>query len=148
MTDTPSPPPRRTPLTSVHEQLGASLTDFAGWLMPLRYGSETAEHIAVRTAAGIFDLSHMGELVVSGPDAGAALDFALKLKSRQPFGQRRVHGNTKVSPEGVLLPADYPALVHAFMRVAPTGERSLVSWVLVMEGLYAMLAIVVVLVHF
>ncbi len=78
----------------------------------------------------------------------AALDFALKLKSRQPFGQRRVHGNTKVSPDGVLLPADYPALVHAFMRVAPTGERTLVSWVLVMEGLYAILAVAVVLVHF
>jgi aminomethyltransferase len=69
--------PRRTPLTSVHEQLGASLTDFAGWLMPLRYGSETAEHKAVRTAAGLFDLSHMGEFAVTGPDAAAALDYAL-----------------------------------------------------------------------
>jgi len=69
--------PRRTPLTSVHEALGATLTDFAGWLMPLRYGSEIAEHRAVRTAAGLFDLSHMGELMVSGPQAGAALDYAL-----------------------------------------------------------------------
>ncbi|HTZ93144.1 MAG TPA: glycine cleavage system aminomethyltransferase GcvT [Streptosporangiaceae bacterium] len=69
--------PRRTPLTAIHEQLGASLTDFAGWLMPLRYGSETAEHKAVRTAAGLFDLSHMGEFSVSGSDAAAALDFAL-----------------------------------------------------------------------
>ena len=69
--------PRRTPLAAVHEQLGASLTDFAGWLMPLRYGSETAEHKAVRTAAGLFDLSHMGEFSVSGPDAAATLDFAL-----------------------------------------------------------------------
>ena len=68
---------RRTPLTHVHEQLGAALTDFAGWLMPLRYGSETAEHNAVRTAAGIFDLSHMGELSVTGPDADRALDYAL-----------------------------------------------------------------------
>jgi len=74
---TSAPAPRRTPLTSVHERLGASLTDFAGWLMPLRYGSETAEHTAVRTAAGIFDLSHMGELAVSGPDSAAALDYAL-----------------------------------------------------------------------
>jgi aminomethyltransferase len=74
MTD---PQLRRTPLTAVHERLGASLTGFAGWLMPLRYGSETAEHNAVRTAAGLFDLSHMGELVVTGPDAGAALDYAL-----------------------------------------------------------------------
>ncbi len=69
--------PRRTPLTSVHERLGASLTDFAGWLMPLRYGSETAEHKAVRTAAGLFDLSHMGEFAVTGEGAAAALDYAL-----------------------------------------------------------------------
>ena len=69
--------PRRTPLTAVHEQLGASLTDFAGWLMPLRYGSETAEHNAVRTAAGLFDLSHMGEFAVTGSGAAAALDYAL-----------------------------------------------------------------------
>jgi aminomethyltransferase len=68
---------RRTPLTSVHEQLGASLTDFAGWLMPLRYRSETAEHNAVRTAAGLFDLSHMGEFAITGSGAAAALDFAL-----------------------------------------------------------------------
>jgi aminomethyltransferase len=68
---------RRTPLTHVHERLGATLTDFAGWLMPLRYGSETAEHNAVRTAAGLFDLSHMGELLVTGPGAAEALDYAL-----------------------------------------------------------------------
>jgi aminomethyltransferase len=69
--------PRRTPLTHVHERLGATLTSFAGWLMPLRYGSETAEHNAVRTAAGLFDLSHMGELMVTGPGAADALDYAL-----------------------------------------------------------------------
>ncbi|HEY2687072.1 MAG TPA: glycine cleavage system aminomethyltransferase GcvT [Streptosporangiaceae bacterium] len=74
MTD---PQLRRTPLTGVHESLGATLTGFAGWLMPLRYGSETAEHTAVRTAAGLFDLSHMGEIMVTGPDAAAALDYAL-----------------------------------------------------------------------
>jgi aminomethyltransferase len=61
----------------VHERLGAMMTGFAGWLMPLRYGSETAEHHAVRRAAGLFDLSHMGEITVSGPGAGAALDYAL-----------------------------------------------------------------------
>ncbi len=68
---------RRTPLTAVHEELGATLTDFAGWLMPLRYGSEIAEHTAVRGAAGLFDLSHMGEITVSGPGAADALDYAL-----------------------------------------------------------------------
>ncbi len=68
---------RRTPLTDVHTGLGATLTEFAGWLMPLRYGSETAEHQAVRAAAGLFDLSHMGELAVTGPDAADTLDYAL-----------------------------------------------------------------------
>jgi aminomethyltransferase len=53
------------------------MTSFAGWQMPLRYGSETAEHQAVRHAAGLFDLSHMGEILVRGPGAGAALDYAL-----------------------------------------------------------------------
>jgi aminomethyltransferase len=53
------------------------MTSFAGWQMPLRYASETAEHQAVRHAAGIFDLSHMGEILVTGPGAGAALDYAL-----------------------------------------------------------------------
>ena len=77
MPDQQSPAPRRTPLSGVHEVLGASMTDFAGWLMPLRYRSETAEHRAVRTAAGLFDLSHMGELMVTGDGAGAALDYAL-----------------------------------------------------------------------
>jgi aminomethyltransferase len=61
----------------VHERLGAVMTSFAGWQMPLRYTSETAEHQAVRQAAGLFDLSHMGEILVHGPGAGAALDYAL-----------------------------------------------------------------------
>jgi aminomethyltransferase len=69
--------PRSTPLRAVHESLGATMTEFAGWLMPLRYRSETAEHQAVRSAAGLFDLSHMGEIAVTGPDTGAALDYAL-----------------------------------------------------------------------
>jgi aminomethyltransferase len=66
-----------TPLRAVHERLGATMTEFAGWLMPLRYRSETAEHTAVRTDAALFDLSHMGEIAVTGPDAGAALDYAV-----------------------------------------------------------------------
>src|SRR5579863_4391026 len=69
--------PRQTPLHAVHERLGAVMTSFAGWQMPLRYASETAEHQAVRHAAGLFDLSHMGEIRVTGPEAGAALDYAL-----------------------------------------------------------------------
>jgi aminomethyltransferase len=64
-------------LFAEHVRLGAVMTSFAGWQMPLRYGSETAEHQAVRHAAGLFDLSHMGEIAVRGAGAGAALDYAL-----------------------------------------------------------------------
>jgi glycine cleavage system T protein (aminomethyltransferase) len=74
---TPQQQPKKTPLHDVHRELGANIVDFAGFLMPLRYGSETAEHLAVRTSAGLFDLSHMGEILVSGPQAAAALDYAL-----------------------------------------------------------------------
>jgi aminomethyltransferase len=68
---------RYSPLHQKHIDAGASFTDFAGWQMPVRYSSDLAEHHAVRTAAGLFDLSHMGEIVVLGPDAAAALDYAL-----------------------------------------------------------------------
>jgi aminomethyltransferase len=68
---------RRSPLDAVHRAAGASFTDFAGWQMPVRYSSDLAEHHAVRTTAGIFDLSHMGEIVLLGPQSAAALDFAL-----------------------------------------------------------------------
>ncbi len=70
-------PPRRSPLHAVHEAAGASFTDFAGWLMPVRYTSDLAEHRAVREAAGIFDISHMAEIAVEGEGAAAFLDSVL-----------------------------------------------------------------------
>ncbi|OAE03063.1 glycine cleavage system aminomethyltransferase GcvT [Arthrobacter sp. OY3WO11] len=66
-----------TALYDQHKLAGASFTDFGGWQMPLKYSSELAEHHAVRNAAGLFDLSHMGEVWVTGPDSGAFLDYAL-----------------------------------------------------------------------
>src|SRR5204862_860293 len=64
-------------LRPVHQRLVATMTEFAGWQMPLRYGSAAAEHRAVRTAAGMFDPSHKGEIAVTGAGAPAALDYAL-----------------------------------------------------------------------
>ena len=77
---------RNSPLHPVHEAAGATFTDFGGWNMPLKYGSELAEHRAVRESAGVFDLSHMGEVRVSGPQSGAMLDHALSstLSTLQP----------------------------------------------------------------
>ncbi|MYZ09676.1 glycine cleavage system aminomethyltransferase GcvT [Streptomyces sp. SID2999] len=77
MSSTEPHAPRRTALDAVHRSLGATMTDFAGWDMPLRYGSERDEHQAVRTRAGLFDLSHMGEITVTGPEAAALLNYAL-----------------------------------------------------------------------
>ncbi len=60
---------RRTPLHESHRRLGARLTEFAGWEMPVFYESLLAEHAAVRSAVGLFDVSHMGEIEVAGPGA-------------------------------------------------------------------------------
>lgn len=76
-TNADAPVQRLSPLHEAHTAAGASFTDFAGWQMPVRYSSDLAEHHAVRTAAGLFDLSHMGEIVLLGPEAGQALDYAL-----------------------------------------------------------------------
>jgi aminomethyltransferase len=68
---------RATPLLEVHRKLGAKLIDFAGWDMPLQYQGVVAEHTAVRTTAGIFDVSHLGKLQIAGPGAADALQRAL-----------------------------------------------------------------------
>jgi aminomethyltransferase len=65
---------RRTPLYEEHERLGARIVPFAGWEMPIQYAGISEEHRAVRTRAGIFDVSHMGEIAVTGPRALALID--------------------------------------------------------------------------
>jgi aminomethyltransferase len=62
---TPDGTPRQTPLVDRHRELGAKMTSFAGWDMPLDYGSVVAEHDAVRSSCGVFDLSHLGMFTVS-----------------------------------------------------------------------------------
>ena len=68
---------KRTVLFSAHQKLGGKLIDFGGWEMPVQYTSITDEHLAVRRAAGIFDISHMGEVTVSGPGAVQFLNSVL-----------------------------------------------------------------------
>src|SRR5580692_121500 len=63
---------KRTPLFELHQKLGAKLVEFGGWEMPVQYTSIMDEHLAVRKAAGLFDISHMGEVTISGE---AAADF-------------------------------------------------------------------------
>lgn len=68
------PSMKRTPLYEEHLRLGAKMVEFAGWEMPVQYEGVIREHQAVRAAVGIFDVSHMGEIWVSGPEAQAALE--------------------------------------------------------------------------
>lgn len=68
---------KRTPLFAAHQKLGGKLIEFGGWEMPVHYTSITDEHLAVRSAAGIFDISHMGEVTVSGPVAAEFLNHVL-----------------------------------------------------------------------
>jgi aminomethyltransferase len=69
----PSETLRRTPLYDRHVAASARLVPFAGWEMPVQYAGIRAEHVAVRTEAGVFDVSHMGQIETSGPQAGALL---------------------------------------------------------------------------
>lgn len=102
MTDRAVSAERLSPLHQVHVDAGASFTDFAGWQMPVRYSSDLAEHHAVRNAAGLFDLSHMAEIVVAGPEAGSALDYALAGKiSAIGIGQAKY--SLILSPDGGII---------------------------------------------
>src|SRR5215831_3422614 len=79
---------RATPLNAVHRALGAKMVDFGGWDMPVQYSGIIDEHNAVRNAVGLFDVSHMGEIEVHGPEAGRLVDFVTtnavaKLKTGQ-----------------------------------------------------------------
>ncbi len=68
---------KRTPLFELHQKLGGRLVEFGGWEMPVQYTSIMDEHLAVRKSAGIFDISHMGEVLVSGNEAEGFLNHAL-----------------------------------------------------------------------
>jgi len=70
-----APALRVTPLNSVHRALGARMVDFGGWDMPVQYSGIIDEHNAVRHAAGVFDVSHMGEIDISGPEAAQLTDY-------------------------------------------------------------------------
>src|SRR5579863_8294720 len=70
-----APSLKRTPLFDEHRALDARLVEFSGWEMPVQYSSILEEHRAVRTRAGLFDVSHMGEFGVEGPDALAYLQY-------------------------------------------------------------------------
>ena len=78
-----APALRTTPLNSVHRALGAKMVDFGGWDMPVQYSGIIDEHHAVRRAVGLFDVSHMGEIEIRGPEAGALTEFVTTNHARK-----------------------------------------------------------------
>src|ERR1700722_3079694 len=84
----PAAPLRKTPLNATHRRLGAKMVDFGGWDMPVQYSGLIDEHMTVRTGVGLFDVSHMGEIEITGSEAVDLVDhvstnWAAKLKDGQ-----------------------------------------------------------------
>jgi len=102
MSDTSSAPLRTTPLNARHRASRARMVPFAGWDMPVEYSGITAEHMAVRTRAGVFDVSHMGQIEIAGKNAGAAVQRLLCSDiDRLEVGQAQYSG--LLTPGGTFL---------------------------------------------
>jgi aminomethyltransferase len=131
-----------TPLVDVHRSLGARLIEFGGWLMPVQYTSILEEHRAVRGRAGLFDLSHMGELYVDGPEAGAALAAAL-ISDPPALAVGRAHYSMICTPDGGVIDdlIVYRLAQEQFLVVANAGNAPVVSDTLVerLDGFRAIL---------
>ena len=97
-----NPPIRRTPLYERHVAAGGKLVEFAGWEMPVQYRGVIDEHRAVRTAAGLFDVSHMGQIRVAGPDAEAFVQH-LTPNDVTRLAPGRAHYSALLSLEGTFL---------------------------------------------
>jgi aminomethyltransferase len=128
MTDTLEPTLHLTPLNDRHVALGARMIDFAGWLMPVQYAGILDEHRAVRERAGLFDLSHMGELFLEGPEAGAALASAL-VSNPPALADGRAHYSMIVAPDGGIIDdlIVYRLAADRFLVVANASNAQTVS---------------------
>lgn len=125
MTD---PAPHRSPLHDLHAAAGATFTDFAGWEMPVRFSGDLAEHAAVRSAAGVFDLSHMGEILIVGPEAAAALDAAVSGRM-SALAERQAKYTLLLSEDGGILDdlIVYRTGADRFLVVANAGNREVAA---------------------
>ncbi len=128
MTDTEESQAHLTPLADVHRTLGARLIEFGGWLMPVQYAGILEEHRAVRERAGLFDLSHMGELFVEGPQAGEALAYAL-VSNPPSLAIGRAQYSMIVAPNGGIIDdlIVYRLADERFLVVANAGNAQVVS---------------------
>jgi aminomethyltransferase len=97
-----TPAIRKTALNAIHRQLGARMIEFVGWDMPVQYAGPLPEHLAVRKQAGIFDVSHMGEIEFKGPTAEESIQYATcNDVSRLAVGQ--VQYSAIITPQGTFV---------------------------------------------
>src|SRR4051794_8477291 len=117
----------RTALVERHRTLGGRLIDFAGWEMPVQYSGILDEHRAVRERLGLFDLSHMGEVWVSGPEAGAGLAAAL-VTDPPRLAEGRAHYSMICAPDGGIIDdlIVYRLAADRFMVVPNASNREVV----------------------
>ena len=93
---------RKTPLNERHRRHGAKMVDFGGWDMPVEYSGLTAEHMAVRTGVGLFDVSHMGDIQLRGPQSlDAVQQFSINDASKLAVGQ--AHYSAMLYPQGTFV---------------------------------------------
>src|SRR4051812_467651 len=146
---------KKTPLNARHRALGARMVPFGGWDMPVEYSGIAAEHMAVRERAGMFDVSHMGEIEIAGKDALAAVQrISCNDASKLDIGQAQYSG--LMTPQGTFvddllvyrlaaqhfllivnaarIPEDYK---HIAEHIAPAGDAVAVD----ASSRYAILAI-------
>jgi len=128
MTDAEVLPAHETALVEIHRRLGARLIDFAGWLMPVQYSGIIEEHRAVRERAGLFDLSHMGELFVEGAAAGDALAAAV-ISDPRTLAVGRAQYSMICAPDGGIIDdlIIYRLAAERFLVVANAGNAAVVS---------------------
>ena len=102
MTEPAGAPLRKTSLYATHVALGARMVPYAGWEMPVEYSGIVSEHLAVRAAAGLFDVSHMGEIEIAGKDALAAVQqISSNDASRLQLNQ--AHYSALTTPDGTFV---------------------------------------------
>ena len=155
MTDTAAAPLKKTPLNARHRASDARMVPFAGWDMPVEYSGVTNEHMAVRTRAGLFDVSHMGELEIAGRNGLAAVQrISSNDASRLQVGQ--AHYSALTTPDGTFVddmlvyrmaPNHFMLVVNASnivkdyqwiaSQIAPVGEVAVVD----ASNRYALIAI-------
>src|SRR5665213_703229 len=122
---TSAPALRKTPLNATHRRTGAKMVDFGGWDMPVEYSGLIAEHMAVRTRVGLFDVSHMGEIQLRGPEALEAVQL-VSMNDASTLSEGQAQYSALLTPEGTFVddilvykfsPNDYLIVVNAGTRV-------------------------------